>query len=533
MSRRNKRTQRANKGSSVVQSPTPNKPSVNEIARRTAIEESQKAVFDAVKNAITLRNIAQTETQTFTIYNKANLRAYLRNPKNYENQLRYLSQFLYRMSYPYRRIINYFATMTDVTAMVVVPKVNMNKANNSNKVLRDYEKVLLQNQKMNMKSQILKMLTIAWREDTAYGYVYEDEDGFFILPLDGAYCKISSQNPDGSFNFAFDFSYFRGHLPLLEYWDDEFKRKYNLYINDNSLRWQELEPERCFCIKINQDDPLLSLPPFVSLFEAIIDLVDLQSIQAVKDELSAYKLLVMREEVLDKATEPDQFKVDLDSAIEYYNKMAQNLPPEVSSCISLLPIDTIEFKGTTSDDVDMVNNSMSNLFKSAAVSQILDRNKIEGAVAFTAAMISDTVMANNIVLPQIEVWVNRYINYVLGNVNSRIKYLPVSPYTKDNYLSKVMNAAEYGIPVKMQAAALLNLDPLETYSMEYLENEVLKLHETWLPLNSSHTQSGNTTNVGGRPQGTVSTGIVGDDGSVETTTSTTIKSSSSTSTTTE
>ena len=148
-------------------------------------------------------------------------------------------------------------------------------------------------------------------------------------------------------------------------------------------------------------------------------------------------------------------------------------------------------------------------------------------------MISDTVMANNIVLPQIEVWVNRYINYVLGNVNSRIKYLPVSPYTKDSYLSKVMNAAEYGIPVKMQAAALLNLDPLETYSMEYLENEVLKLHETWLPLNSSHTQSGNTTNVGGRPQGTVSTGIVGDDGSVETTTSTTIKSSSSTSTTTE
>lgn len=535
MSRKKRRTQSINTGANV-QSPAPvqktQQYSVKEIAKLTDEEERRQAVFDAVKNAITLRNIVQNESQTFTVYSKANLRQYLKNPKNFEANLRYLSQFLYRMSYPYRRIINYFATMVDLSAMIVVPKVNMNKSNSASKIMKDYEKVLLENQKMNMKSQILKLLTIAWREDTVYAYAYEDEDGFFLLPLDGAYCKISSQNMDGSYNFAFDFSYFRTHQSLLEYWDDEFNRMYQLYINDNTLRWQELDPARSFCLKINGDDPLLSLPPFVSLFEAIIDLVDLQSIQAVKDELSAYKLLVMEEEVLDKATEPDQFKVDLDSAIEYYNKMAENLPPEVSSCISLLPIKTIEFKGTTSEDVDMVNNSMSNLFKAAGVSQILDRNKIEGSVAFTAAMISDTVMALTAVLPQIEVWVNRYINYSIGNVSSRIKYLPVSPYTKDNYLSKVMNAAEYGVPVKMQAASLLNLDPLETYSMEYLENEVLKIHESWLPLNSSHTQSGNTTNVGGRPQGTTSTGVVGGDGSVETTTSTTIESSSSSTTTT-
>lgn len=519
-------------------SPAPKpKYSVKQIAQMTEAEQKRQEVFDAVRQAVTLQNLTQSETRNYTIYSKQLLRQYMRNPKNNENNLRYLSQFLYRMSYQYRRIVHYFASMTDLSAMIGVPKTTMVKANVADKVLKDYEKVLTEHQKMNLKSQIMKLLIIAWREDAVFAYAYEDEDGFFLMPLDGAYCKISSQNYDGTFNFAFDFSYFRSHQALLEYWDPEFNQKYTAYTGNNSLRWQELDPARCFCVKINDEDPTLCLPPFIGLFEALIDLIDLQSITAIKDALSIYKLVVMTAETREKADQPDQFKVDLDSAIEYYNILAKQLPEEVASCISLLPIDTIDFKGTTSDDTDMVNNSMSNLFKAAGVSQILDRNKIEGSVAFTAAMISDTVMANSRILPQIETWVNRYIYYSIGKNNTRIKYLPVSPYTKDSYLSKIMNAAEYGVPVKMQIVGLLNLDPLEAYSMEFLENEVLKLHETWLPLNSTHTQSGATggseNNGGGKPVGTVSTGVVDGNGNVETTRTTTSTSTTSTSTTSE
>ena len=41
----------------------------------------------------------------------------------------------------------------------------------------------------------------------------------------------------------------------------------------------------------------------------------------------------------------------------------------------------------------------------------------------------------------------------------------------------------------MAVAALDGFDPLEILSMEFLENDCFKLHETWIPLQSSYTQS--------------------------------------------
>lgn len=286
--------------------------SVKQIAQKTAAEQRREEVFAATKNAVQLIQLTKNETRTYTVYSKELFRQYVKNPLNYESRLRNLSQFLYRLSYPYRRIIHYYAGMTDLTAWIVEPAVDLVKSNNDTKILKDYSKVLAQVRKMNMPSQIMKLLIIAWREDAVFAYAYEDNDAFFLMPLDGDYCKISSQNYDGSYNFAFDFSYFRSRQHLLEYWDPEFKSKYEAYDKDSTLRWQELDPEKSFCIKINQDDLLLCLPPFLSLFESIIDLIDLQSIQAVKESLSAYKMLIMVEKTLEKATEPDQFTVDLD-----------------------------------------------------------------------------------------------------------------------------------------------------------------------------------------------------------------------------
>lgn len=469
--------------------------SVSEIANKyngDAKAQELKAAFASVSDALRLVDLSKTDNRTYQSFSKTKLRQFMRNPMNNQVNLRNLSQFLYRMCYPYRRIITYFATMMDLTARIVVPKVQIVKDNDPNKILKDYEKVVNEEQKLNLQSQIIKMNMINWREDTAYGYIYEDDSGFFIMPLDGNYCRISSiDRASGTYNFAFDFSYFRTYGYLLEYWDAEFKKKYDAYDKDSSLRWQELDPARTYCTKVNEDDTSVAMPPFISLFEAIIDLVDLQSIQAAKENLSAYKLLVMTALTRDKADDVNQWKVDIDDAIQYYNRFSASLPDEVSAAFSLLPIEPIDFKGNSTDDVDMISNSMSNLFKQASVTQILDKSKISGTEAFEAAMISDSMIVLGTLLPQVENWVNRYLSYSLGsNIKSKVKYLPITPYTKKNYFKQVLSAAEYGVPVKSQVAALLNLSPLETYSMQYLENEVLKMHDVWIPLQSSHTQSG-------------------------------------------
>lgn len=461
---------------------------VSEIRQKFAEYQSKVEKFEAVNIAMKLLDLTKTETRTFATFNKERLRTYMRNPMSNATNLRNLSRFLYRVSYPYRRLIEHNAQMIDLTAQTMIPiRTSFSKDDKAKTVLDSYYDTAVQVDKMKLADEIYKCLIIAWREDCFYGYTYEDDTGFFIMPLDGDYCKPSSINYDGTLNFAFDFNYFRSHSADLEFWDKEFTTKYNAYMNDNTLRWQELDPQRTMCLKVNIDDMKLVLPPYLGLFEMVIDNVDLQSIQALKDELSIYKLLVARLKPLANAKDPDDFEVDPDTAIRYYNKFRDQLPDGVESTISPLPIDVIEFKGNTTDDVDMIANSTSNLFKVSGGSLILDNEK-SGTTIYEAQILSEMLHGTIPLLPQIEKWINRYISYRQKNP-AKVKYIHCSPYTKAKKKKELLESGQYGIPDKMAIASLDGFSPLESLSIMYLENDILQLHEKWIPLQSSYTNS--------------------------------------------
>ena len=455
-------------------------------------QERRKELYEKAQKAINLLDLTKNQTRSYTIYNKENLRTYMQNPASNENRLRNLSRFLYRVSQPYRRLVNYNAQQIDLTAMTIRPNINITEQNDKATVLKDYYDSCVEVDKIHLHTEIYKMLITAWIEDAAYGYIYEDDTGFFIYPLDGEYCKISSTNMDGTLNFAYDFSYFRNRQELLQYWDSEFQSKYNTYQKKNTEKWQELNPERTICIKVGIDDPTLCIPPYVGMFESIIDNVDLQSIVSVKDELSIYKLLVARLEHMKGSDNPDEFEVNIDTALEYYYKLEASLPDCVSAAISPLPIEPVEFKGTTTDDTDMIANSMSNLFKISGGSMVLNDEK-SGATIFRAHIIADMMNALKPLLGQIQSWINRYLTYVLTNP-SKVKYLETSPYMKNEKKKELIESANAGVPVKMAVAALDGFSPLEVLSMQFLENDVLSLHKSWIPFQSAFTQSSNNTN---------------------------------------
>lgn len=470
-------------------------------ARQARIEQYKKAASDALQ----LLDLQNPTNKTYTVYSKESLRSYLKNPLSDSNQqnLRKVSQFLYHLSFQLRRIISYYASQVDLSAYNVIPNISMTSDNDAKSILQNYENVLHFLEKMNMAQQIYNALIIAWREDAFFGYVYydesgpEDENNFVIVPMDGNYCKISSVNYDGTFNYAWDFSFFSGsNEKYLEYWDKEFTKKYNSYKSDSKLRWQELDPERTICLKINADQPDRVIPPLASLYEDIIDLIDLRGISNVKDALSIYKLLVAKIDTLSGAKDPDDFAIDLNTAVDFYNKMADSLPEEVGIVLSPMDIEPIEFEKHASDDTDEISQAMSNLWESAGVSQVLDAKRLTGAMAVKMSTIADGLMATKPVLPQIEAWVNRFLNVVVPNNGMRIKYMDVTPFTKEDRISIIKEAATLGLPVKLQYASLLGISPLDANAMAYLENEILGLHTQWEPLQNSYTQSGDAQSGG-------------------------------------
>lgn len=466
--------------------------SVKEMKDALQKYENLKEIFAATNEALQLVDLTKTETRTYQTYSRETLRTYLKSPKSYESQIRNLSKYLYRLCYEYRRICIFYASMICGDAFNIIPLVDPTQENNPDDVLAKYYETLIRWQRMDFANELVKLLIVAWREDTVYAYVYDDSDQeggtcFFHI-LDGDYCRICAIE-EGVFRFAFDFSYFRSHKSELEFWDVEFQHKYRKYESDSTLRWQELDPERQICFKVNSDDPTMDYPSFASLFEAIINAIDLQALQNAKDELSVYKLLVARLQPLSGTDTPDDFEVDVNTAIKYYNRLAESLPESIASCISPLPIEAIEFKDlNTTDDTDMISSSLSNIFKHIG-GVILDNDK-SGTAITNMQTILDMKMGQATLLPQVQRWLNLYFNYVIGEDHAYIKYIDgVSPYTRENKRKELLESAQNGLPTKLEISILDGKSPLETTSMLYLENEVLGLTEKLIPLSTSYTKS--------------------------------------------
>ena len=479
------------------------KKTVKEVSDYLTKQEQVKEMFAATQtmiDALQLTDLSKTESRTFQTYSRDTLRTYLKSPKAYESQIRNLSRYLYRLCYEYRRICYFYATMICGDVFNIIPISDKDQTGED--IVDKWYETLTRWQRLDFKSELTKLLLVAWREDTVYGYVYDDSDQeggtCFYQILDGDYCRISSIE-QGVFRYAFDFSYFRSHSTYLEYWDSEFKSKYEAYEKDATLRWQELDPERQICFKVNADDPTMDYPPFASLFESIISNIDLQALKTAKDELSAYKLLVARLKPLTGTNNPDDFEVDPITALKYYQKFAEELPECVNACISPLPIEPIEFKDlNTTDDTDMISSSLSNLFKRVG-GVILDNDKT-GSTIYEAQIIADMELAHSTLVPQINRYLNLYFNYVLGDDHSLIKYIEgVCPYTRKNKRKELLESAQNGL-TRMKIAILDGDTPLETISSLKLER-ALGLEELMIPLSTSYTQSSSETNPinGGAP----------------------------------
>lgn len=467
-------------------------------------DERNKAAYAAVKDALSLIDLTQNKSITYTTYSRESLRSYLKNPASESNQknLRKLSNYLYTVSHVYRRLINFKAYQIQLKSWTVYPDIPLTEEPDVENILQNYDKVTKYIRNMNMKSQILKCMLQAWKNDAVYGFCYGDpeNDGeFFIHLLDPDYCKISSQQYySGVLGFAFDLSFFDAgtNSYYLDVYDPIFKKLYNKYKSDNTQRWAEIPIENAFCLKINVDNLDFNIPPLSGLFDSIISLADLQAIQDLKDELDAYKLIYAKIDTISGTKDVDDFEIDLELANKFYQKLQSVLPANIALAMSPMKLDTIDFESNNAKDVNIISQAYENIIN-ANGGIVLNQNKITNSASFNKALQFDSMDAMAPV-EQINAWTNLWILNHLGETGMIVEFSDVSPYFIDDKIDKLLKAGGYGVPIKMELSSLLNANPVKERGMSYIENALGLTVNSWnRPLVSSNTQSGNVDNGDG------------------------------------
>ena len=98
-------------------------------------------------------------------------------------------------------------------------------------------------------------------------------------------------------------------------------------------------------------------------------------------------------------------------------------------------------------------------------------------------------------MKQIERNINLFLKQLSGTQKFKITFIDASIYNKNDNFNQALKAAQYGLPTISQLFALLGYEPYDLQSMNFLEDEILKLKEKLIPLSSSFTQTGRPANA--------------------------------------
>ncbi len=445
----------------------------------------------AVLNRLITRDLNNnTNTPTFALYSKDDIQTYLQNPYRYEQQLRKAVIYLYGASPHFRRLIQYFAGLSDLAYVVSPSKIDPQTVNKKT-IARNYRKTINAMTAMNVRTQFPKILTICLREDVFYGTLWVTNDSITIQQLPSDYCAISTIEGN-VLNVTFDFSYFDSHATMLEYYPSEFKTKYTTYQKNRMSRWIELNSPTSFAIKCNNDVLEYAMPPFAGILREVYDLEDYKQLKYTKAALENYAMIDMRLPMDDDGN----WLLDYDKAVEFWRNLDAVLPEEIGSVLTPMPINKISFERSHTGDTDNVADAEQSLFSAAGVSSLLFNNDKASANALLLSIKADQAITFGIV-KSIEDMVNRFIQAQSYGKNFKVTFLDCSIYNRKEVGDQYLKAAQFGLPTVMLYAASQGLGQAEFDSMNFLENDVLKLKDVLIPLKSSTQTSSSTSTSGG------------------------------------
>lgn len=439
--------------------------------------------FAALNRLITRDLNGTSRSPTFYLYSKDQITTFLQNPYSNQKSLRDAAIYIYGASSHFRRLIQYFAGLTDLSYVLSPYKIDAATSKPAT-VGKQYRKTLNILSAMDIKNQFPKIITVCLREDTFYGTMWVTNDNITIQQLPSDYCDIAVVEGN-VLNVSFNFSYFDSNSEFLDLYPAEFKKKYELYQKDRTkMKWQELDSPTSFAVKCNTDILNYSIPPFAGMFREVYDLEDYKQLKLTKTELENYAMLVMKLGI----NADGEWEMDLDKAKEFYRNLDNVLPEEVGAVLSPMDINKISFDKAKAGEGDTISEAEQNLFTAAGVSTLLFNNDKASSNALLLSIKADQAITYGIV-KSLEGVVNRFIQSYSFGKNFKVTFLDCSSYNRKEVGEQYLKAAQYGFPTLSYYCASQGVSQAEMDCMNFLEDDVLGLKARFIPLRSSATMS--------------------------------------------
>jgi hypothetical protein len=437
-------------------------------------------------------------------YKQSEVRDIIENYSTPANQvkLREISRLLYAKSPQYQRLLQHFSGMA-LFAHVITP-IKQIKNEKEAKILKQYVEVGELVKLMSLTHEMSKVLEIAFLEDTFFGYIHRTKKDFYIQKVDASLAQITSIE-DGVFNYSIDMSYFHKNEDKLVLWANEIQVKYARWKamkekNSRISPWVELDARNTICIKVHEH-MIENFPPFAGSFDAIFDIEGFKRLRKDKEELGNYMLLSQELPMRKDSDDNNDFMIDMDTMNFFHNMAVDTVPENVGVVTSPMKIAPITFDKDRADS-DGVAKAERDFWSGNGTSQLLFNADKSTSQGLLMSIKTDEEIVFG-VLTQIERWLNRYLKFEHNNLFFNVRMLHITRFNQKEMFDMYMQAGQFGVPVKSHISATVGLEPIEMMNMAHLENNILKMHEEFIPMMSAHTmtdEQGNEDGGDGRPK---------------------------------
>lgn len=409
--------------------------------------------------------------------------------------MREISDFFYKTSGIYNRIIRYMAFMYRYDWFVTT-YVKDEKA--KEKALDGFNKCLSTLDAFGVKKKLGEIALKVLRNGAYYGYKVEQNGTTVLQELDPNYCRsrfFYGDKPAVEFNMKYFDECFRDttqKMKILKMYPAEFSKGYSLYkqgqlppeFSGDTSGWYLLSPEQTVKFTATGED----YPMFISVIPLILDLDAAQELDRKKTMQRLLKIIIQKMP-MDKNGE---LIFDVDEAQQLHNNAVQMLGKaigvDVLTTFADVDVADLTDSSTISAQNDELQKVERQLYNEAGVSQM--QFNTDGNIALEKSILNDAATMYNLLL-QFEGFLNELIskhNTSTKKFEFKVQILTTTIYNYQDLAKMYKEQVTLGYS-KMLPQIALGQSQSSILANAYFENDVLDLVNLFIPPMQSSTMN--------------------------------------------